>query len=784
MRMNRVTAVAAILLLAWLGCAALAQDGSPRVAHVGAVRGDVLAVAVEHGRVTVRGQEPYVPQPGDAIDDHNQLTRDGEVVGVVCGPDRKTMWLADQFADPQPPDLAALADPSQWTIRTASGDSLAVRSVARRSEPTDHAQVRPWQHAFPMRHTLYLQLDQPLTPGTRYAVAWRGNVGVAADFDFNPDVARSEAVHVSHAGFAPGDGKTAFLSAWQGDGGPISYPDGLPFRVVEVASGRTAFSGKAVAGHRRGTPETERGTDYTGADVYVLAFDALDAPGAYRVVVDGIGCSYPFRIDADVYREPMRLSAKGLFNHRSGIALAPPMASFTRPRPMHPADGSPVFQARTRSAEPGGAENGQDGIFKRLQREPKDVEVDFAWGGWMDAGDWDRHVGHLVASRYILELAELYPAYVTSVKLNIPEAGNAIPDLVDEALWNVDCWRRTQRDDGGVSGWIEMTEHPLMGETSWTNSLANFVTAPDVVSSFAYAATAAQAATALRAFKQATLADAYRDSAIRAYAYADLRYDAEGWSKAGMGRNERVLASVMLYREAGDARYHDVYLANTALRDPAAPVWAYEHQDEREAAFVYARLKGVRPVDDAIVANCVNATLREARDWGERGVSRSAFQWASNPWGWFGWGHITSPATWSNVRAYHLTGDRSQLDVVRRSVQFALGANPQNRSYLTGFGPNPARHPLHVDTRMTGQPAPEGITVYGPLAPEKSKDDWILKRLDGRIHPDRLAWPAAESYFDVTWIVPQNEYTVWQTIAPNLYLFGVLDAESSKAASR
>jgi hypothetical protein len=41
--------------------------------------------------------------------------------------------------------------------------------------------------------------------------------------------------------------------------------------------------------------------------------------------------------------------------------------------------------------------------------------------------------------------------------LNIPESGNGIPDILDEAAYAVDAWKSTQRPDGAVSSWIEQS---------------------------------------------------------------------------------------------------------------------------------------------------------------------------------------------------------------------------------------------------------------------------------------------------------------------------------------
>ena len=72
------------------------------------------------------------------------------------------------------------------------------------------------------------------------------------------------------------------------------------------------------------------------------------------------------------------------------------------------------------------------------------------------------------------------------------ESQNALPDVVDEALFNLDHYRRLQLEDGGVRGGVEQEEHPRYGEASWQNSLETLTYAPDPWSSCLYAAAAAK----------------------------------------------------------------------------------------------------------------------------------------------------------------------------------------------------------------------------------------------------------------------------------------------------
>jgi endoglucanase len=128
--------------------------------------------------------------------------------------------------------------------------------------------------------------------------------------------------------------------------------------------------------------------------------------------------------------------------------------------------------------------------------------------------------------------------------------------------------------------------------------------------------------------------------------------------------------------------------------------------------------------------------------------------------------------------AWLLTGESKYLAGAVRACQFACGANPENRALTTGLGPDPVRFPLHIDSQITGQPAPAGITVYGMSDPAENYgfDAWAHTWFLQKMTPPSRAWPTHESYWDI-WVVPStNEYTIHQTIIPTAFYWGFLAA--------
>ena len=72
------------------------------------------------------------------------------------------------------------------------------------------------------------------------------------------------------------------------------------------------------------------------------------------------------------------------------------------------------------------------------------------WGGWYDAGDPNKYTSWTAG--YVESLLRAYAENPTiwTDDYNIPESGNGIPDVLDEAKWGLDYLARLQGSDGSV----------------------------------------------------------------------------------------------------------------------------------------------------------------------------------------------------------------------------------------------------------------------------------------------------------------------------------------------
>ncbi len=768
----------------------------PQIVNVGAVAPDILCIEIDACRILPSIQIPYQPDSSDVVTvgDYNNLgetrsmyvVRNGFPLGSLVGTDRKTIMLYERIAGKHL--NIKVADKTNSYLISSTGDNNYINAISpenvwRKTKPTNWTTYREFDTVqfYTAKHYLYLKLPYSLINGHAYLISLPElNLKRSAIYYVHdPAFVRSDAVHASQIGFRAEDpDKSAFLSIWMGNGGGYSYPGNMEFYLIDERTNEKVFTGKVILQWKGSVPEgVGSKINHSGTDVMRLDFSSFKIPGRYRVCVEGIGCGYPFDIDdANTWKRAFELSMKGHFNHRSGIPMHPPYTDFVRPRSFHPADGIKVYQSSCSLLNSGNGLNalGTDtDNFGNLVAGKTDELVPEAWGGTMDAGDWDRRINHLYTPRHYLELIELNPDYFKDLCLYIPESGNNLPDVLDEAIYGIDIYRRMQLPDGGIRGGVESAEHPAEGTTSWQEVNTVLAYAPDHWSSYIYAGVAARTAIVLKLLNNPEKAIIWKESAIKAMEWAEVEYEkwisSPDYVKVRQRAKrtvpvERNLAAVELYRLTQDKQWHQIYLQT-------------QEQSGNDAAFIYARLDpGL--VDRKAQKRAVEQLMAEADqivEWSANNAFGISTGRPGRPLG--GWSSTyTMPASPILVQAHYLSGDDRYLKTILRSALYSAGANPMNLCLTTGLGENYVKNALHEDSRHTGQPAPLGISVFGPseLAHNVQHGSNLEIKLNAESTPNISKWPTAESYFDIFWFVSQNEYVIDRPLGQAAYIWGYL----------
>jgi endoglucanase len=793
------------------------EDG-PEVELVCATGTDALSIVLQAGKHACNELQPYRFQPGDEIvieeqDKPRHEVKNGKVVDYfqkalfrkmgnqrarvgLLSPDGKSVFTEHETKG-ELLDETVVDAPAAYMIQSAEDRAYATpkapRAVFRKGKPNGFSQPLPFVY------TISLKLPSPLKEGASYTIRFLGvnTSKKSVAYAHKPRATRSLAVHAIQTGYRPDDPyKRAYLSFWMGvdqagKHGSCLHTPGT-FDLLDAA-GKTVFTGKPALAKADGADEQiciHEKLDYTKAAVYRLDFSAFKKPGEYRVFVPGIGVSGPFRVAADVWEAPFKAAMRGILAQRQGIDLGPPACAFTRERTFHPDDGVEFYQLTIPvqgGQEAGeGGQPGRGGNLIELAKRGLLQRVTGVWGGYQDAGDWDTLSHHLSATYDLLGLYDLNRAAFVRTKLSLPaaEMKNNLPDILDEALWQMPCWRRLQLPDGGVRGGYGYGWGCPPGTTSSMIKSAG-VYAADHVTTMHYAAAAARATRVLQAFDQ-KLAAEYLGSAKRAWAWAEAHaneddaiykkvysYDKE---LPGHLRHKRAMAAVELLAATSDPVYDQAFQQSSELSGNSAI-----YLDQFEADFAYARLpaklgdpKLKRRAVERITAyadHAIEFSRKNAYDI-IAGVRTdypliSVCRYFSTP----------AQGGFAFIYAYELTKKPAYLAAAVQGATYSLGANPDNLSYCTGVGDNPQHFNFIVDAHVTGQ-LPDVMTGHIPYgqgnegnAMSRAGNGWVQTWLlnygpTKKMIPNWYDWPVNEQYIDFARNPLHNENCFNQTTVP------------------
>ncbi len=202
---------------------------------------------------------------------------------------------------------------------------------------------------------------------------------------------------------------------------------------------RLLAAGNQVVATGRTTPY---GTDaLAGDDVQLIDFAAYRGTGTgFRLAV-GEDVSEPFDIGKNLYAGLRQDALEYFYNNRSGL----------------PIEAKYVGPTYARAAGHLGVAPNQGDTSVPCFPGTCDYSLDVR-GGWYDAGDHGKYVVNGALAAW--QLLDLYEETGRGVALKIPEAGNRTPDVLDEARWELDFLLRMQAPNGMV--------HHKIHDEKWT----------------------------------------------------------------------------------------------------------------------------------------------------------------------------------------------------------------------------------------------------------------------------------------------------------------------------
>lgn len=556
------------------------------------------------------------------------------------------------------------------------------------------------------------------------------------------------ALRLNQVGFETASAKTAILRA--AINSPVSWQILDADDQIRLTGESTVFGANASSGDA----------------VHRIDLSALDTPGeAYRLQACG-ETSHPFTVSARPF-DQLSVDALTYFYHnRLGTPIE---ADFIQGR------------AWVRDA---GFPNSQPTCFHGTDEAGNtwpgcDYRLDVT-GGWADAGDYGKYVvnGGIAVwtlQNFVERLAR-QPDAIRAIwadgRAPMPENGNHVSDILDEARWQLEFMLAMQVPEGAHLSVplgrqngrepLELTEidagglaHHKVHERQWLPlpilpsdaSEERFLLPPSTAASLNLAASAAQAA---RLWETLDPAFAARSLEVARRAYAAARRHPEIYAYGNFGgggaygdfnlEDEFAWAATELYLTTGE----DEFLTDLQAGAPTpeeAPIlqvrsatiaWPAVHLLpaitilQNEAGLPAALVDSARR---QILATADQYLLDRDAEGYAVPMSADQYVWGSN-------GNLANRGLVLAI-AHDLTGNPSYRQGAIDAMDYLLGRNALDQSYVGGYGARPLQYPHH---RFWGAgadpefpPAPPGALSGGANATNMS--DPVAREMRGQCAP-------------------------------------------------
>ncbi len=546
-------------------------------------------------------------------------------------------------------------------------------------------------------------------------------------------------IKVDQVGYLPSQPKSAFITSAKANGS---------FQVRRALDHSIAFKGLlSPPVHDPDSGDTLREADFSG----------LQEMGEFYITVPGVGESFHFHSAPDVYSDAYYLCMRSYYGQRCGIKV----------------DLSPRFPQYHHEAC-----HTEDGVFHLSSG--KNGKKD-ATKGWHDAGDYGKYVVNSgISCGTLLWAYEWYPQKIGAIRLDIPESGNGLPDILNEIKWNLD-WMLTMQDgDGGV--WHKLTTEKFCGfvapekDDGGTRYIIGTGKEP-YKSSGATGDFSAVMAMASRIYKPflPQYAKQCQEASEKAWnwltAHPNVTFSnppgvsTGGYIDSDCG-DELLWASAELFRLTGKAEYGRYFVENYknfSISDlwPQAwgsvsnlGLWDYAYSDR-----VDADAKTIADIREQTL-NAADRVVEASRKVGYHHSLRAEnYIWGSNA--------VAANFGVMLLAANRIKPNPDYLSTALENLHYLFGRNTFALCFVTQLGTHSVLHPHHRPSAALGLPQPwPGLLAGGP---NQHPGDPVLRQLP--------PGPPARSYLDEQGSYSSNEVAINWNAPLVLLLAGFLPDE-------
>ncbi len=498
------------------------------------------------------------------------------------------------------------------------------------------------------------------------------------------------------------------------------------FDILNYETEEVLFSGEVVL-----KVEDDRST---GKTTYIGDFTGLDTDGIYKIITNNNLESYPFSIGSDVFNDVAKKSILSFYYQRCGTALEEQFAGEFSRDICHVNDS--IYHPST----------GLAGTKPSV-------------GGWHDAGDYGKYINSAAVSLAPMLIAyEQWPEKFNFDDNGIPESGNGISDFLDEVKYELDWFLTMQNTD---------SSDEMYGAVHYMINTKDYVWFPAELddserfiynySSVATANLAAVLASAYRIFKDIPLysdwADKYLEAAIAAWSFLEKNpdlYPVGGFARPddtltggyaesadAYDSDDRLWAAVELFITTGEVKYNNFALENRALNSVKSfnriPDWA----DTTSLGKYQYMVNTVDSTDLTVQENLKKFFIKNSDNIiGE--INKDGFNDALTRYYWGANGGVMLIAHYL-ITTYELTGDIKYYNAALAQLNYLLGVNAHNISFVTKVGSDYPKNIHHAAlAKDDSDDIYPGMVPGGPNG--SINGDYTLPEYFTRSTPDALCY--------------------------------------------
>ena len=490
------------------------------------------------------------------------------------------------------------------------------------------------------------------------------------------------------------------------------------------------------------TPKAASFWDASGQNVQLVDFSKLSEAGKYSIKVNGNVLRSDLVVKSQTYEEVFKAAIKWFYYQRASMALESQYAGKWARAAGHTNATAELHNS-----------TGASGTINSSK-------------GWYDAGDYGRYIVNSGITTYtLLSLYEHFPEYFKKLKWNIPAEGS-LPDLLAEIKWNLDWMLTMQASDGGVYHKLTSLGFPGDVMPAQDNSKL-YVIGKSTAGTFDFAAIMAMASRIYKPF-DASYASKCLEAAKKAYSWglsnpsrnylANPSDVSTGAYENDNPNDEKLLAGTELFITTGDASYKQSGTSEyVSYWGDVTGLATYEkatHQTQFGGDANEAKQK--------ILGTADNFVNRAEKGFGVV-MAKDDFVWGSNS-------TASNQGVWL-LHAYYITGEQKYYKAAVKALDYLLGKNPLDMSFVTGYGTKSPKMPHHRPSTSDNveEPIP-GMLVGGPQPGGEdvgAKAEWKCD--------DYRTGQAATAYTDQRCSYATNEVAInWN--APLAYLAGAIEA--------